>query len=392
MKTVIQESRLIAEFIELIKIGSESKKEGKLCDIVEQKLNELGAKVFRDKSGEIGSNGWNIIAKIDGNPKLPTILLNAHLDTVAPGENITPIIDDEMIKSDGTTILGADDKSGVAIILEVLRVLISEDLPSRRSGISTSLQHPPMDIVFTICEEIGLMGAKNLDYSLIDAKYGYSLDTGAIHQIIQGAPSHNRMLVKVYGVESHAGASPEHGISAIEIASKSISKLELGKIDTETTANIGKIIGGSATNIVAGYTEIEGEVRSHNEERLEQITNHILQMFKQEAEGASKFIDGQVVEARIETKVDREYTKFYIPVASTIIQNVIEAGREIGVKIECKIGGGGSDANIFNEKGIETLVIGTGMQKVHTKQEFIKTSDLILGAKLLLEILQKGER
>ncbi|MBI4723167.1 MAG: M20/M25/M40 family metallo-hydrolase [Candidatus Stahlbacteria bacterium] len=382
---MIQENRLIAEFIELVKIGSESKKEGKLCEIVEQKLIELGAKVFRDNSGkQIGSNGSNIIAKIKGNPNLSTVLLNAHLDTVLPGENITPIVDAEIIKSDGSTILGADDKSGIAIIFEVLRVLTEVRPPSE------TLPYPPIDIVFTICEEIGLMGVKNLDYSLIDARYGYSLDTGDINVIIQGAPSHNRILLKVYGIESHAGASPERGISAIEIASKAISKLELGKIDTETTANIGKITGGSATNIVAGYTEIEGEVRSHNEEKLEKITSHILQMFKQESEGASKFIDGQVIEARIETKVEREYTKFYIPVESTIIQNVIEAGRKIGIEIETKIGGGGSDANIFNEKGIETLVIGTGMQKVHTKQEFIKIQDIILGAKLLLEIIQRS--
>lgn len=373
---MIQEDRLVNEFIELIKIGSESKKEGKLCQLIEHKLIEIGAKVFKDKAGEqIGSDGSNIIAKIEGISNLPPILLNAHLDTVTPGENVHPIIENGIIKSDGTTILGADDKSGIAIILEVLRVL-------------TLVKHPPIEVVFTICEEIGLLGAKNLDYSLIDSQYGYSLDTGEIDVLTQGAPSHNRLLVKVYGVESHAGAAPERGISAIEVASRAIAKMRLGKIDDETTANIGKIKGGTATNIVAGYTEIEGEVRSHSEEKLEELTNHIIQMFREEARDSEKVIEDKKLGARIEENITREYTKFFIPTESPIIQRVIKAGKQIGVDIQTKKGGGGSDANIFNERGIQTVLIGTGMQKVHTKQECIKIQDLVLGAKLLLEIVR----
>ncbi|MCK4306591.1 M20/M25/M40 family metallo-hydrolase [candidate division WOR-3 bacterium] len=379
---MIQEKRLVDEFLEFVKVGSESSKEGKFCNIVAEKLRGLGAQVFLDKTGEkIGSDGSNIIAKIDGDNNLPAILLNAHLDTVTPGINIKPTLEDGIIKSDGTTILGADDKSGIAIILEVSRVLIDE-----------KISHPPIEVVFTLSEEIGLLGVKNLDYSLLHAKYGYSLDTHNVYRVTTSAPSHNKIYIKIYGVESHAGASPEQGISAIELAGKAISRLKLGRIDEETTSNIGKIKGGTATNIVAGYAELEGEARSHKEEKLEQETNRIINAFKDVAQESEKTVDGKLLVATIKEKVSREYNRFNLPVESPVVQRAIEAGKRIGLDIQTEKGGGGSDANIFNEKGIPTCVIGTGMQKVHTKEEFIKTQDLVLGAKLLLEILSFSKK
>ena len=386
---MIQEKRLVDEFIELVRIDSPSKKEGKLSSLVVQKLKSLGAKrcdlkrcdlkVFIDKAGKkIGSNGSNIIAKISGNNNLPPVMLNAHIDTVTPGQSIKPIIADSIVKSDGTTILGADDKSGVAIILEVLRVLVEQNL-----------SHPPIDVVFTICEEIGLLGVKNLDFSLLDAKCGYSLDTEEITSITTAAPSHNKIEVKIYGVESHAGAEPEKGISAIEVASQAIAKMRLGKIDDETTANIGKISGGTATNIVPGYTEVKGEARSHSEEKLAQQIQHIIQCFRDAVNERGKVVDSKSIFARIEEKVTREYTKFNIPATEEVVQRVIKAGDRIGLNMGTRKGGGGSDANVFNEKGIKTVIIGTGMQRVHTRQEFIKISDLVLGAKLVLEILHQ---
>ncbi|MCK4352197.1 M20/M25/M40 family metallo-hydrolase [candidate division WOR-3 bacterium] len=371
----MQEKRLINEFLDFVRIGSPSGKEGKFSEVVAEKLNALGVKVILDKVGSlIGSDGSNIIAKIEGN-NLPPLLLNAHLDTVTPGENINPNISEGVIKSDGTTILGSDDKAGVAIIFEVLRVLKENHL-----------SHPPIDVVFTLSEEIGLLGAKNLDYSLLDAKYGYSLDSEKVDVITTSAPSHNKIFVKIYGIESHAGAKPEKGISAIEVAGRAISKMKLGRIDEETTANIGKIKGGSATNIVAGYAELEGEARSHSEQKLEQQTQHIIQCLKDAVQESKKIVNGEPLLARIEEKTTREYTKFNIPSSAPVVQKAINAGKKIGLEIRTGKGGGGSDANIFNEKGIPTAVLGIGMQNVHTKQESIKVQDLILGAKLLLEI------
>jgi tripeptide aminopeptidase len=379
---MIHQERLVSEFIELVKIGSESKREGTLCRVVEQKLRKVGAKVLRDKSGDqIGSNGSNIIAKINGDENLPPLLLNAHLDTVVPGENVHPIREGEVIKSDGTTVLGADNKAGIAIILEVLKVLGEK-----------KIIHPPIDVVFTICEEIGLLGAKELDFSLIDAKYGYSLDGGDIDILIQGAPSQNSIFIKIYGIEAHAGTSPEQGISAIEVAGKAVSRLKLGRIDEETTSNIGKIKGGSATNIVPGYTEIEGEIRSHSEEKLNTWTNQMIKTFNQAANESGKVINNKKLFARIDEKVTRAYTRFYISQEDSVVQNVIKAGSKLKINIQTKRGGGGSDANIFNEHGIKTVIIGTGMQKVHTKQEFVKIKDLVLGGELLLEVLRNSAK
>lgn len=375
---MIQKERLVKEFVELLKIGSPSKSEGKICKAVAKKLSQIGAKVELDNAGKcFGSDGSNIIAKIEGKKGIPPVLLNAHLDTVGEDSNIKPIIENEIIKSDGSTILGADDKSGVAIILEIIKVLKEKNIP-----------HPPIEVVFTICEEIGLFGAKNLNLSCLKSKYGYSLDTSEIEKVTNAAPSHNRIYIKIYGVEAHAGVAPEQGISAIEVASKAIAKLKLGRIDAITTANIGKIAGGTATNIVAGYTEIASEARSHSEEKLIRVTKEIIQAFKQATVDSKKIVKGKQITARMEEKVVKEYSKFEIPEGAPVVQRILKAGKKLGVDIGTLRGGGGSDANIFNKKGIQTAVVGTGMQKVHTKEEFIKIESLMLSANILLEALR----
>lgn len=374
---MINEKRLVDEFIELVKVDSVSKHEGKLTRVLKAKLEQLDAKVFLDNAGKkIGSDGNNIIAKIEGTKSLPTTMLSAHMDTVVPGEGIKPIIKEDIIKSDSTTILGSDDKSGVAVILEVLRVLKEN-----------KIKHPPIDVVLTICEEVGLLGVKNLDFSLIDAKIGYSLDTEEIDKLVTRAPSHNTFTIKVYGKASHAGAEPEKGISAIEVASKAIAKLILGKIDDETTANIGIIQGGQATNIVTPFVEVKGEVRSHNEHKLEYETQEIMKTFWKTAREMKKIIDGKLIFPRTGEKITREYSCYSLGEDEPVVKRALKAGQKLGLEMQTVKTGGGSDANIFNEKGIKTAVLGTGMQKVHTKEEFIKISDLILGAKLLLQIL-----
>jgi len=374
---MINEKRLVDEFMELVKIDSVSKHEGKLTKVLKAKLEQLGAKVFLDNAGKkIGSDGNNIIAKIEGTKSLPTTMLSAHMDTVVPGEGIKPIVKEGTIKSDGTTILGSDDKSGIAIILEILRVLKEN-----------KIKHPPLDVIFTVCEEVGLLGAKNLDFSKIDAKMGYVLDNREIDKLVNRAPSHTNFLIKVYGKASHAGASPEKGISAITIASKAIAKLTLGKIDDETTANIGIIKGGQATNIVTPLVEVKGEVRSHNEDKLEYEIKEILKTFWKTAREMKKIIDGKLVFPRTEEEITKEYSCYSLREDESVVKRALEAGQKLSLDMQTMKAGGGSDANIFNEKGITTAVLGTGMRKVHTNEECIKIDDLILGAKLLLEIL-----
>jgi tripeptide aminopeptidase len=375
---MVNEKRLTDGFINLLKIESPSKSERDIALFLKTKLKNLGATVFFDSANKkTGGNTGNLIAKVKGNKNLPPVMLNAHMDTVAPTAGLKVIQENGIIKTDGNTILGGDDKSGVAIILEILRVIEEDKIP-----------HPPIDIVFTVSEEIGLLGSKNLDYSLISAKTGYCLDTE--EGVVIGAPFHNKLFLRVYGKEAHAGAEPENGINAIEVASKGIARLNIGRIDEETTTNIGIIRGGTATNIVPGQVEIKGEVRSHNKEKLNRETKKIIDCFKETAKSMGKEIDGKICFPEVEENVKREYNAFRFDSNDLMVKDATLAGKRIGMDIKTSIGGGGSDANIFNERGIKTLLIGTGMSKVHTKQEYIHIRDLVDCTRLMVEIIRNA--
>jgi len=255
---MINEGRLIDTFKLLVGIDSPSKQEDLISNEIKKILESLGAVTFVDNAGEIiGSKTGNLIAKFKGNTGVHALLLNAHMDTVSPGEGVKPIFKEGIFTSDGSTILGADDKSAIAILIETLRVIIENNLP-----------HGPLEIVLTVCEEVGLLGAKHLDFSLITAKYGFALDATDTKGIITRAPSANRLEIKIHGKDAHAGAAPERGINAISLAGKAIAGIEVGRIDRETTCNIGVIEGGVAINIVPKLVTIKGEVRSHNDEKL----------------------------------------------------------------------------------------------------------------------------
>ena len=275
---MINLERLKETFIHLVRLASPSKQEGLVASYVKEYLNELGIEWVEDKAADaLGATCGNIIGWLDGEGEIP-LMLNAHLDTVQkPAEEVVVREENGILKSDGTTILGADDKSGVAIILEVLRVIKENNLP-----------HPPLQPVFTICEEIGLLGAKHLDYSLLKAKWGLVLDGGNPAEIIHRAPTANRLQFVVIGKAAHAGVHPEEGINAIWLAAKAISSLQLGRIDEETTCNLGLIEGGTATNIVPDKVVIKGEVRSHKQEKLKAQTEKIINAFKETIEAHLK--------------------------------------------------------------------------------------------------------
>ena len=369
---MINRDRLLNTFLELVRTGSESLDEREVLEKIKTILNNLGIPYKEDNAGEkIGSNANNLIAYVDGEGD--PILLNAHVDTVKPGKGVEPVIQDNVIRSKGNTILGADDKAGVAAILEVLHVLKEQAIP-----------HPPLNIVFTIAEEIGLYGAKNLDYSLINAKLGYAVD--GTYPLVVGAPSQNTITVKIKGKSAHAGGAPEEGINAIVIASKAIDSFNWGRIDFETTANVGVIKGGRATNIVPDEVEVRMEVRSHNERKLEFYTNKILEAFWTAAKG--KQIKGTWCYPQIKEEVHRSYTAFYWDETTPVVRRVIEAGKRLGKEITPKVGGGGSDANIFSEHGIPTVMVGIGGRNLHTTDEEITVDELADGTRLLLEIVR----
>ncbi|MCP4673627.1 MAG: M20/M25/M40 family metallo-hydrolase, partial [Desulfobacula sp.] len=283
--------------------------------------------------------------------------------------------------SDGTTILGADDKSAIAIILEVMDVILEN-----------KLDYPPIEIIFTVCEEIGLLGAKYFDYSLMDSKFGYILDSIDTKGIVTKAPAANKIKFKVFGKAAHAGAEPENGINAIVVASKAISRLQLGRLDEKTTCNLGIIKGGIATNIVPEYVEIHGEVRSHDENRLKSVTNDIVNTFYDVVQNFKNTLQKDVKDnsdlPRVEAIIEDDFPNTNIPDDHRAIVLARKAAANLGISLESKTTGGGADANIFFSRGISAGVLGTGMTDVHTLNESIDIKDMENAARLVLEILK----
>jgi len=374
---MINKERLIKCFIELAKIPGLSRKEKKIAKEVEKHLNALGLKTRYDralsKDGECG----NLIGYLNGDRSLPGLLINAHLDTVGPIENFGYRKRKKYIESAGKSILGADDRSGVAVILEVLRHLVE-----------AKLKRPPLEIIFTVAEEIGLLGAKQLDYSLIQAKYGIVLDSDSPLELVISAPEAYRLIFKVYGKSAHAGVSPEKGINAIKIASQAISQMKLGRIDFETTANIGIIQGGTATNIVPDLVEVRGETRSHNLKKLKAQVEHMRQCFKNAVKKAKKPGKEFSKIPRLEQEIILEYPRMRVLEDSPLVQLFKNAGKELGKEVITKQGGGGSDANIFNAHKIESIILGSGMERVHTTEERLNLDQLYLSAKMLAKAIE----
>ena len=376
---MIDPDRLALEFQTLLSIESPSKKEGKLAYYLADIFRALEYRCFFDNSSEhTGSEVGNLIVKIPGTLPSNPIFFCAHLDTVGPCENPKIIFDKGIYRSDGRTILGADDKSGIAVLIEIAKVLKENIFP-----------HPPIEFIFTTCEEIGLLGAKYLDYNLIDANEGFVLDSENPTEVINAAPSSYQFKIEIKGKSAHAGLEPEKGINAIHILSQILSNLPFGRIDEETTMNVGIIKGGNYINIVPDYAEAKGEMRSHKEEKLLKLQNLLQNQFKKIV-SSYPVKDKNLPSGKI--RFEKIFKGFNIPLNDPICKVVQKAGEKIGLNIVFKRKEGGSDANVFNEHGLKCLILGTGMQKVHTTEEFIRLKDLILTANLVLEIIKiKGE-
>jgi len=367
---MVNEKRLVESFMELVKIDSISREERNLADFLIEKLEGFGLDVIVDQAGEkVKSNSGNIIARLKGNIKKATpIMFSAHMDTVVPGKNIKPIYDGEKIVSDGKTILGADDKAAIAALLEVLHIIKENNIPCG-----------DIEIVFSICEEIGLKGAKNLDISELKSQIGFVLDAGGrVGKIITTAPSQNSLEITIYGKAAHAGSSPEEGINAIQVAGFALSRMKLGRIDEETTTNIGIISGGKATNIVPDKVTLKGEVRSRKEEKLEKYTEQLKKITEDTA---------QEFKAKAEVKINREYSCYNLSSDNQVVKISMKAAKDMGLQPELCPSGGGSDANVFNEKGFPSVVLSVGMEKVHTVDEYILVKNLKNTAEYVLSII-----
>ena len=372
---MINRERVLTEFFELARIDSPTKNERQIADILKNRLENLSMSVTEDNVGSvIGGNSGNVIGYLKGDlPNAPLVLLSAHMDRVQPCFNIEPVLQDGLITSVGSTILGADDLSGIVPILEALRTIQEQ-----------TISHGDIQVIFSVAEEGGLNGAKNLDKTLLNADFGFVLDAnGEPGHIILQAPGQDRMNVTIKGRASHAGMAPEDGISAIVVAANAISKLQTGRIDEETTSNIGTIQGGRATNIVADEVYITCESRSRNLEKLEHLTAQMSKMFRQCAEE---------VGAVAEIEVIRLYNPFVIPEESQIAVLAAQAAQSACLSTDFGVTGGGSDANYFNLYGVPCVVLGTGMQMPHTTNECLLEEDLYRSTRLVIEIIKAVAR
>ncbi len=368
---MVNKERMLAEFFELVKITCSTRAEREVVDMVKARLDALGLEVREDDVGaKIGGNCGNVLALLKGTvPSAPVLMLSAHLDSVEPCAGIKPQLKDGVITSAGDTVLGADDKAGVASILEALRIV-------RENGIA----HGDIQVVFTVAEEGGVNGSKNMDRSLLKADFGYVLDSGgAPGRIINAAPGQNSIKVVIRGKSAHAGVAPEEGINAIVVAGKAMAQLKQGRIDAETTANVGVIKGGQATNIVPDYVEIACEARSRNAAKLEAQTKHMVDIFEQVAAANG---------AKAEISVKKAYDPYVLTDDMPVVALAIQAAESIGLTPVLEATGGGSDANFFNAFGVPSAVLAVGMSKVHTTAEFIKEADLYKTAELVVEIIK----
>ncbi len=359
--------RVIERFLRYIQIDSPTYDEYEFKEVLKKDLSDLGLEVYEDDAGEkVGSNSGNLIAKLKGNTD-KTILFSSHMDTVSPGRGIKPIIKDGVIRSQSDTILASDDKAGIAAIVEMI-VRLKEE----------GVKHHNLQFTFTISEEKGLMGSKHLDYSMIDPDFAIVLDSGGpVGTVIVQGPAQNKINVVFKGKTSHAGVAPEDGISAIKIAAEAISKMKLLRVDEETTANIGYIGGGGATNVVTDRVEIKAEARSLSDEKLKVQTDHLVQCVR---EAQAKY----GLEAEIE--VIEAYKAFKLNADSEVIQVVKKACDKLGFEFNPKTSGGGSDTSNYNLNGIPAVNLGVGMSAVHSVDEYIKIQDIIDASELIFEI------
>jgi tripeptide aminopeptidase len=370
---MVNRERLIDNFIHMAEVGSVSREEGNFKDLLKKMFVQRGLEVYEDDAGTIvkGESG-NLLVKIPGKVLAPALLLAAHMDTVVPGVGIKAQIgSDGVIRSNGNTILGSDDKAGIAAILEAWDVIVENQL-----------DYPPLELLFTVCEEQGLLGAKNFDYSRLKARKGYVLDSGSTPgTIVTQSPCQNEIEYKVVGQAAHAGINPEDGINSIEVMAKALAVMPCGRIDSETTCNFGIIEGGMARNIVAPSCRLLGEARSLSRSKLDKLTADLCSIFKREVEkyGGKAQVDVVLLYPETTLKSDEE-----------VIKLAVRASDNIGLPTKLISTGGGSDASIINSNNIPCANLGIGMSAVHTTEEYIKIDDLVNDARLVLSIIQEA--
>lgn len=374
----MNKERLVEGFIEMLKIHSPSKKEGEFAKYMVGLLKDLGASIYLDEGYlKYGGDSPSIIAKISGDIEGEGVTLAAHMDVIEPNLNVEPIVEGNIIRTNGTTTLGGDDKGGIASIIEVLRTIKEE-----------KISHKDIYVVLTPCEEIGMLGAKHIDWNkvpkdIMPAKNMIVVDNaGAAGLIAHSAPSKYDFEIVFKGRNAHAGIEPEKGINAISMAAHTLVNMNTGRIDELTTSNVSKIDSEFPSNVVPDICTIKGEVRGHSEEKILEIIESYRAVCNETVNkfGGSYEMDYRCDYPVLKPKDDLGFAKEFAKVYE-----------EIGVPAELKVIGGGSDSNIFAEEGFNSIIIGVGMNKVHTVEEYLEISELFKTTEAIVRYIKRDE-
>ncbi|HQD89806.1 MAG: M20/M25/M40 family metallo-hydrolase [Syntrophomonadaceae bacterium] len=366
---MVNRNRIIDRFVEMVEIDSVSGREGQFKEYLKELLRQRGLIVTEDRAGEsLGGNAGNLLAVWPGSAPGTKLLFCAHMDTVEPGTGIKAVVDDKCINSSGETILGADDKAGIAALLEAIDCIREQNLP-----------HSDVELLFTVGEEQGLQGSKFFDYSPLQATMAFVLDGGGEPgEIIIQSPCQNEIEYIAYGKSAHAGINPEDGLNAIHLVSQALAVMPSGRIDEETTCNFGVIEGGTARNIVADVCRVKGECRSLQRTKLDKLTDQLVSTFQDEVAKRG---------GRAEVQVTFLYPEIQLYEDHPVVQLAIKAAEQAGLQPVLTSTGGGSDASIINGQGIPCVNLGIGMRQVHTTNEYILIDDLVKDAEFVLKII-----
>ena len=366
---MISRERLVERFVKMIKIYSPSKGEKEMADFIEAYLTERGISFKSDNAGQAyGGNGRNIVAFIPGDQEGMPIGFAAHMDQIEPCRNVNPVFDGDIIRTDGTTTLGGDDKGGITAILEAV-----EDI------LETKAPHRDIYLVFTSSEEISMMGAKNMDLSMLPCKDLVIADNvGVTGYVAYKAPAMESITMKFFGKKAHAGIEPEKGINAVVTASRAISNMHIGRLSPTTTSNIGRIEGGAATNIVTDEVEVTAEIRSHSMETLAEELAYMEKCCKDAADSMN---------TTYEFKHELAYPTLSLDLDSDLAKLTKEAMNKEGIEPNFAVIGGGSDANVLAGKGYRSVIIGCGMYNVHTVDEYLDLVETMKSAKVMRRMM-----
>ncbi|MCL2367786.1 MAG: M20/M25/M40 family metallo-hydrolase [Oscillospiraceae bacterium] len=364
----MEQSRLVETFCRYVRCDSESEKERAFCELVEAELKALGMEVVRDEAAGVasGSDGFNIHGYLPGAGE--PILFSAHLDTVPPGCGIEPVVVDGLIRSAGDTVLGADDKAGIAAVVEALARL-------REQGGT----HRPVEVFFTVCEETGLCGAKHADYSLIRSKQAVVLDGAEPGEMINRTPAKGFIHIEITGKSGHAAMVPPKGINAIKVAAAAINEIPTGHIDENTVLNVANLLAPGWSNVVPDKASFDIDLRSFDREVFD---GHIARI-EAAVKGAA-----EAVGASYEMQVDVQAEPLFVPPDGALVKRLQAVYEELGVSSKLVQIFGLSDAVWIFHNGIDVINIGLGAQDIHSPDENVSVENLELLTRTLFLLMQ----